>query len=457
MGIAAFACVAGAQAPPAADNAARAAETCATGEATGAFPLLQTLVRRFGARPTGSQTERDAAEWIAGHLTALGFEQVAIEPFPIRLWSPGRSSVTMADPERRTLVAVPLGGLVSGPVVEAPVAAFATYDAFLRAPEDAVRDRIVAILEPLPRTVDGSAYVRMVTIRNAGPGEAMKRGAVGFVLRSLATHDLAMASSGGTAVLDRPFSAFAVSPPDSERLAELAARGPVILRLESSAGWTGWGASQNVVATLPGRDSDAPAILIGAHLDSWEQGTGAIDDGFGLATVIAAAEQVARSGPRPLRSIRLVLFGAEEVTQPSPVKNFAGARAYVAQHRHELGTIAMASESDWGGGRVVRMLYPASASDAGLHARLTYALAPLGVEVAVEAQPPAGPDVGILNQAGVPLFRLDQDAADLFDTHHNSDDTLERVDRAALKQNVAAWTAALRVLADADPVSAPSR
>jgi carboxypeptidase Q len=427
------------------------------GDRAMAYPLLRELVTRFGARPAGSRADHAAAAWLAMRLRTLGFEQVAVEPFPIRRWSAGVSSVRLVGSEPRTLVATPLGGLAAGPPVQAPLASFATYEAFLAAPEASIRGRIVAILQPLARTTDGSAYLRMVAIRGAGPSEAMKRGAVGFVMRSLATHGKRIASSGATTPLPRPFPAFALSPPDSELLAQLSEQGRVTLRLASTAGWTGRGTSQNVTAVVPGRHPAAPAILISAHLDSWEQGTGAIDDGFGIATVIAAAKTIRDLPERPLRSIRLVLFGAEEVTQPEPVKNFAGARAHLDRHRAELSRVAMASESDWGGGRVIRLHYPGT-GDVTFERRSSEALAPLGVQVVAERPETATPDAAVLAEAGVPLFRLDQDATTLFDIHHNPDDTLIMVDRAALEQNVAAWATTLWLLANSELVrSAPSR
>jgi acetylornithine deacetylase/succinyl-diaminopimelate desuccinylase-like protein len=424
-----------------------------TADTSVAYSLLSELVTRFGARPAGSPAEHAAAAWLAGQLRAFGFEGVNVETFPIERWSPGVTSVTVTTPQSQTLVATPLGGLVAGSPVEAPVVAFASYDAFLAAPADTVRGRIVAVLEPLPRTVDGSGYLRMAVIRARGPGEAMKRGAAGFVMRSLATHRSRIASSGATTPLARPFPAFALSPPDAEQLARLSAQGPVSLRLASSANWIGPATSQNVVASVPGRDPAAPPILISAHLDSWEQGTGAIDNGFGIAAVIGAAKRILDSPERPLRSIKLVLFGAEEVTQPDPVQNFAGARAYLVQHRDELAQLNLASESDWGGGLVTRLRYPA-AGDQELQHRLSEALAPLGVQVVPEMRGPGTPDAEVLAGAGVPLFRLDQDASTLFDTHHNPNDTLAVVDREVLDQNMAAWAVSVWLLANAAQLTA---
>ncbi|GGL15046.1 M20/M25/M40 family metallo-hydrolase [Caulobacter rhizosphaerae] len=413
------------------------------------YRILSELVTRFGARPAGSDADHAAAAWLAGQLKALGFEGVGLESFPIERWSPGVSSVSVTGAHAQMLVATPLGGLVAGPPVEAPVASFASYADFLAAPAASVQGRIVAVLEPLPRTQDGSGYLRMAVIRGEGPGEAMRRGAAGFVMRSLATHENRVASSGATTPLPRPFPAFSLSPPDAEQLGRLAARGTVTLRLDSSASWIGPGTSQNIVASVPGRDPAAPPLLIAAHLDSWEQGTGAVDNGFGLAAVIAAAKRIGDLPERPRRSIKVVLFGAEEVSQADPVKNFAGARAYLRLHRN-APRLDLASESDWGGGRVLRLRYPAG--DGDLQRDLRAALAPIGVNVVPEPPESGTPDANVLADSGVPLFRLDQDASALFDTHHTPNDTLAKVDRGALEQNISAWAVSVWLLANR-PVS----
>ncbi|MBB3695155.1 M20/M25/M40 family metallo-hydrolase [Sphingomonas sp. BK580] len=417
--------------------------------------LLAELTTRFGARPAGSPADRAAAAWLAGRLRAFGLSHVAIESFPILRWSPGDAAVDVIAPERRRLVATPLGGLVSGPTVTARVVAYDTYAAFLAAPADSVRGRIVAVLEALPGTADGAGYLRLVVMRSEGPAAAARKGAAGFVLRSLATHHERLASSGATKPLARPFPAFAISPPDAEELGRLATKGPVTLRLRPGAGWSGRAVTQNVVATLPGRDPTAPAVLVSAHLDSWEQGTGASDDGFGIAAVVAAVKALHDRPHRPLRSIRLVLFGAEEVTQPGSYPNFAGARRYIELHRRELAGIDLAAESDWGGGRIVGLRLP-DLGDPGLDRRLAAGLASENVLVRTDRSASGPPDADVLKAAGVPLLRLDQDATLLFDTHHNARDTLDQVDMSALRQNVRVWTTVLRLLADRPLTPSPS-
>ena len=419
------------------------------------YGLVEELTTRFGARPAGSASERAAAAWAATRLGELGFTGVAVEPFPLQQWEAGTSSAWIVGPGLQQLVVTPLGGL-TGATAEAPAVFFETYAAFLKADAAAVRGRIVVILEPIAPARDGSGYGRAIAIRMNGPGEAQRRGAAGYLMRSLGTQQTRTANSGATAPLKTPFAAFALSPPDAEQLARLSRFGPVRLRLASTAGWRGTAPSHNVIAEVKGRDADAKPLLIGAHLDSWEQGTGAVDNGFGLAVVTAAARLIRDLPVPPRRGIRIVWFGAEEVTQPEPVGNFSGARAYADRHRSELPRIALAAESDGGAGRIVQLALPARA-DGALVRTLRAALAPLGVTVSATPPRNGGPDIGVLQAAGVPAFRLQQDASGQYDTHHNANDVLGAIDPAALAQNVAAWAVSLWLIAEsAEDVAPPA-
>lgn len=198
---------------------------------------------------------------------------------------------------------------------------------------------------------------------------------------------------------------------------------------------------------MPGYDANAEPILIAAHIDSWGQGTGAVDDGFGIAVVITAAYNLLTLANKTRRGIRLVLFGAEEVTQPGGEQNFPGAVAFARRHRDEIKRIALAAESDWGGGIIKRLSLPV-APDSLVLEKVKTALLPYDVVVTAEQPLAAGPDISVLSKAGVPCFQLHQEASGLFDIHHNSNDTLAAVDADALQQNVAVWTALLKVLAN---------
>jgi Zn-dependent M28 family amino/carboxypeptidase len=176
-------------------------------------------------------------------------------------------------------------------------------------------------------------------------------------------------------------------------------------------------------------------VLVGCHLDSWDLGTGAVDDAAGCGIVAAAARRIMDAG-RPLRPIRIVWFGAEEV-------GLFGGLDY--QKRYGALPHYAIAESDFGAGRVWKVdskLGPARAAEARL---IQAALAPLGI-VPGSLEEANGSDIGPMIAAGVPAVGLNQDGTDYFDLHHTPDDTLDKVDREDLRQNVAAWTAMLAVL-----------
>lgn len=411
------------------------------------YDLVRDLTTMFGPRPAGSAAEAAAAKWGSEKMKALGFQSVTIEHFPLLRWSPGETRVELLGNVAQRLVATPLGGLVAGPPVEAPVVLFESYDTFLKSDPADVHGRIVAILEPVRRATNGDGYIALAPARTRGPGEALAKGAVGFVIRSLGTHEDNVANSGASVTLPRPFPAFALSPAAADQIKRAAALGPVNMRLESTAAWAGAGTSQNVVGTIPGSDPNAAPIIIGAHIDSWEQGTGAIDDGFGIAAVTTAATRILRSGKTPRHTIHLVWFGAEEVSQPGALRDFVGARAFTERHQAQVKRALVAAESDWGGGRVTRVTLPPTMSD-DLVDRVRQNLHPLGIPVDVGSPGPGVAEIGVLAAAGAPLLRLHQDATGLFDVHHTPNDVLARVDPASLEQNVTAWEQVISAVAN---------
>ncbi len=213
---------------------------------------------------------------------------------------------------------------------------------------------------------------------------------------------------------------------------------PVTMRLTLTPRNIGIRQSGNVVAEVPGTDRSAGIILIGGHLDSWDLGTGAFDNAAGVAITAAAAKRIMDAG-RPRRTIRVVWFGAEEV-------GGNGSDAYLAQHKNE--NIVFVSESDFGADRVWRMEPGLAPTNAAIVDRVAALLAPLGVS-RTTLPASAGADLGDWVRAGVAAIDLQQDGTRYFDYHHTPDDTLDKVDPEQLRQNVAAWTAMLSVVANA--------
>ncbi len=236
----------------------------------------------------------------------------------------------------------------------------------------------------------------------------------------------------------KPIPAGAVSNPDADLIARIAASGKLIRLVLTLTGKTTDGLpSGNVIGDLPGRDPSLPPILVGCHLDSWDLGTGAIDDAAGCAIVTAAALRAQESG-QTLRTIRVLWAGSEEL-------GGFGGKAYAQKHG-EVHALAM--ESDFGAGRVWRVNFNFAEANKLLADRIAAALSPMGV-VRGTGKANGGTDVEpIIEKQNLAVVDLDQDGTFYFDLHHTPDDTLDKVDPADLAQNVAAWAQVLKIVAN---------
>ena len=419
-----------------------------------AYELVSDLTTRFGPRLAGSASEQAAAAWGGETFRTLGFDKVAVEPFPLKLWTRGEARVEITAPFPQPLSVVALGGSIATPRagIEGEAAIFETYQQLLDAPEGSLTGKIAVVLQDTVQAQDGRGYGATSPIRGQGPTEAAKRGAVAYVLRSLGTHDHRFAHTGATRVGEGTIPAFAMSPPDADQLRRIVRTTdqPVRMRLFSSAGFTADSRSQNVVGEVTGRERPEEVIVIGGHLDSWDLGTGAIDDGAGVAITAAALKLIADLPTPPRRTIRVVWWGAEEVSQPPPSQGLAGARNYAERRREQAAQHVAVSESDFGAGPIYSLALPAGAGDSAFRQAAMRVLTPLGVLFDGAPATGGGPDTGPLVALGVPAFRLNQDGTDYFDTHHTADDVLDRIDPENLDQNVAAWAAFLWLLAESD-------
>jgi Zn-dependent M28 family amino/carboxypeptidase len=420
-----------------------------------AYAWVSELTTRFGPRPAGSANEQQAAEWAAARLTALGFENVHIESFPITAWVRGSESAEIVAPSSQPLVVAALGESPPTPSggLEGDIAIFPTLDALKQAPAGSLNGRIAMVAQRMVRTQDGAGYRVAVAARVDGPKEAAQRGALAFLVRSVGTDSHRLPHTGTTRYVDGsvPLPAFAVSGPDADQIERIAALGQTVrVRLFSSASYRHDAHSQNVVAEVRGREHPQEIVLLGAHLDSWDQGTGAIDDGTGTAIITAAAKLIRDLPQRPRRTVRVVLFGSEEVAQPVPPDGAFGGHAYASAHQAELPLHVLAGESDLGSDRVYALALPAAVSEGEFANIARQVLTPIGVLLADRPAQDVGTDVGPTVEAGVPGFVLNQDATSYFDIHHSADDTLDKVDREQLDQNVAAWAALVWLAADSD-------
>ncbi len=409
------------------------------GDDNRAFDILESLTTEIGPRLGGSEAEARARVWGAAKMKSMGFKNVRIETFEMPAWSRVSESAAIVAPFPQPLQVTALGNSVSTPVdgVTAEVVRFETLTDLQNAPMAGLEGKIVFVDEKMTRTQDGSGYGVAVAKRSEAAYEAARRGAVAAIIRSVGTdshrnpHTGMMRIKEGEAAVP----AAALSNPDADQLARALKRAkePVVMTLALQTATTAAAPGGNVIGEIPGRTDEI--VVIGGHLDSWDLGTGAIDDAAGIAITLAAAKLVDEMSGKPGRTIRVVMWGAEEV-------GLFGAKAYAAAHKDALARHALAAESDFGAGRVWSV-QTAFGEASALKAKL-FADALRGIGVGPgDNMAAGGADVSPLKAAGVPVVDLNQDGTDYFDLHHTPDDTLDKVDPDALRQNVAAWAAML--------------
>ncbi len=408
-----------------------------------AYDIVEGLTTEVGPRPAGTESEARAREWAVRRLKALGFAKVHIETYDMPVWVRGEEKAEIVSPFPQKLVVTALGNSGATPPggLTGQVVAFDSLAALEAAKDSDVRGKIVFVTHGMTATQDGSQYGYYGGVRRTGPSVASRKGAAAIVIRSLGTDYHRNAHTGvqmwGEGA--RPIPAAALPLPDAEQLQRMLKRGkPVTMRLLLTPRNLGIRQSGNVVAEVRGTDPDAGIVLVGGHLDSWDLGTGAFDNAAGVAITAAAAKRIMAAG-RPRRTIRVVWFGSEEV-------GGFGNKAYLAAHKDEK--IVFVSESDFGADRVWRMDPGFADSNGALADRIAAALAPLGISRSANVAT-GGVDLGPWVRTGVAAVDLQQDGTRYFDYHHTPDDTLDKVDPEQLRQNVAAWTAMLSLVANA--------
>lgn len=413
---------------------------------SGAFALVESLTSEIGPRLPGSAAGVRAEAWAERQLKRLGYDRVWRQPVTIPRWLRRHERARVLGAFEQSLLISALGfSLGSYGPLQAEVVELADIDALKAVSDDRLRGKIVFLSHRMQRARDGAGYSKSSEGRSQGPREAAERGAVGFLLRSAGTDSHRFPHTGNLSRkdgIDVPIPAAALSNPDADQLQRLLDRGqPVQIELDIDVGFDGDVVVHNIIGEIDGRQPKAGWVLLGAHLDSWDLGTGAIDDGAGIAITFEAGARIAALTQRPRRGIRVVAFAAEEL-------GLLGAKVYAAEQA-EVDRHVVGMESDFGAGRIYALkaginpaAWPALQSMGEL-------LRPLGIEVDRRSGGP-GPDIGPLYKLGMPWISLAQDGSDYFDYHHTADDTLDKIDARALDQQVAAYAALAWLLADSD-------
>ncbi|MCB1044496.1 MAG: M20/M25/M40 family metallo-hydrolase [Acidobacteria bacterium] len=411
-----------------------------------AFDILESLTVEVGPRMAGTSHDLRGVQWAKHKFEELGFDEVWLEQAQYPSWIRGEATCEIVDPFPQPLAVTALGTSVAtlDDGVTAQVVSFENLDALKSADPLEVSGKIVFINQAMERSNTGRGYGKAVVVRRSGASEAARKGALAVLIRSIGTDSHRFPHTG----LQRydedteQIPAAALSNPDANQLQLALKRGPVTLRLFLSARKGPMFSSFNVIGEIKGREVPEELVLLGAHLDSWDLGTGALDDGAGVAIVTEVGRLISNMRERPRRTIRVVLFANEE-------QGLWGAKAYAAQHESELNRHMIAAESDFGAGPVWHFTTAVREKALPFMHQVAEALKPLGVDMG-DNNSYGGPDLRPMMELGLPVVSLIQDGTDYFDYHHTADDTLDKVDPKALSQSVAAFATFAYMCAETD-------
>lgn len=428
---------------PGAGAADAAARIAAASEADPRFTWrrLATLVDDHGARIAGSAALERAIAWAAGEMRRDGLTDVRLEPVRVPHWVRGAEHARVVAPVRQPMAILALGGSVgTRGTLRAPVVAFDDLDA-LKASTARLDGAIAFVNHRMPAfddAKDDPGYRVGVQARLHAASEAARRGARAVLVRSVTHRGLRTPHTGAleydAGVANIP--AAAVSIEDADMLARLAERGAVTVELALGAHELPPAPSANVVGELRGRERSDEIVLLGAHIDTWDVGPGASDDGAGCVAVMEATRLLAATGLVPRRTVRVVLFTAEEY-------GLAGARAYAARHGADRHVAAF--ETDFGMG-APDAIGAGSVERAQAMAPLLPLFARFGIR---RFQARAfGADVKPIVERGAAAWDLEPDGHHYFDVHHTAADTLDKIAPEDLRRNAAAIALLAWVLAE---------
>src|SRR5574337_1456690 len=384
-----------------------------------AYRIVSSLTTEVGPRLAGSDADLRAREWAVAKFKALGFDKVYTEPVTFPLWQRRGESGAIVAPFPQPLVLTALGYSPGTPKggLTAQVVKFDSLDALKAADPGQVKGKIVYIGYRMQRAKDGHDYGTGSAVRTAGPVIAAGKGAAGYLLRSAGTdahQRIAHTGVTGFTKAEGAIPAAALSNPDADQLERILAHGkPVTVKLDLDCGIVGEYTGANVIGEITGRKYPNQVVAIGGHLDSWDLGTGAIDDAAGVAIAMAAGKLIRQLPQRPDRTIRVIAFANEEM-------GLWGGRAYAEKHGNEVAKFQLGSESDFGAGPVWRMSASVKPSARGAIEQIAHVLAPIGVAYDAGRPGGGGSDLSQMHAKGMAALSLTQDGTRYFDWHHTA-------------------------------------
>jgi Zn-dependent M28 family amino/carboxypeptidase len=421
-----------------------------------ALDRLRHLTDNIGPRLSGSPQAQHAVEYVAAEMRALGAE-VQLEKTTVPHWVRGvETSELLSWPGQapgttQKIVLTALGGSGATPSegLQAEVAIVNSFAELREVPADAVKGKILLFNERFDKRLaiqgdGGGAYGKAVVYRGAAPTLGRSLGAAAVLVRSVGGADYRLPHTGATfSGSETPrIPSAAVTAEDADLLVNLTRQGPVRMRLTLTPQTLPPAESFNVIADWKGTDHPEQMVIVSGHLDSWDLGTGAIDDGAGVVVSMQAIHLLKDLGIHPKRTVRFIAWMDEE-------QSAEGSKTYAAEHasavdvQNHIGAL----ESDLGAGHPAGIHFVGKPELEEFLRPVAQVLDAFGAGSLVASRE-AGSDVDALNRKGIPGFSPIQDSRFYFDYHHTAADTFDKVDPRELAENAAVMTVLSYALAD---------
>jgi len=404
------------------------------------YQILESLTTEVGNRRLGTAGDKKAIKWAVAKMKSLGFDKVWTEEVESPQWLRGDIEAQIKAPYAHDMAAIGLGGTVATPKngIEAPVVEFKTLADLKAAKKDSLIGKIAFVSFRMKAEIDGSGYGPAVATRGAGASIAAEKGALALIMRSVGTDNNRIAHTGMMRYKKgvNKIPAAALSNPDSDVLVNVLKRGKPVhfyLKITAKHHPKKLIKSASVIGEIIGSEFPDEIIALGAHLDSWDVGTGAMDDGMGIGIVLATGAEIAKLPKRPKRTIRVILYAGEEV-------GFYGTRKYMELHKDEVVKHVIGAEWDFGLGKIYQLKPGVGAKALNNIHDLAQLLAPLGVSMSDKNDAIAQSDMSLLSKAGMPSINFAANGLRYFDYHHTANDTLDKINPEDYKQNTAVYT-----------------
>jgi hypothetical protein len=417
-----------------------------------AYRQVAHLADNIGPRLTGSAQAAKAVDYVAAELKAIGCD-VQLEKVTVPHWVRGEETAALvqwpgqAENTTQKIVLCALGGSVATPNdgINAEVITAKNFDELEAMPRDKVAGKIVLFNYPFDKRIaaegrGGEAYGEAVVYRGDGPSAAARQGAVACLIRSVGGADYRIPHTGQTKYADDApqIPAGAVTAEDADLIVDLVKQGPVKMKLVLTPQTLPVVESANVIGDIKGSEHPEQVVIVSGHLDSWDLGTGAIDDGAGVAVSMEAANLIQKLHLKPKRTIRVIAWMNEE-------NGTAGSKQYAKDHEKDWANHFATMETDGGADHPIGLNIKAKPEVKAMLKPVGAILQESGAGMLSLAEH-AGADIEPMEKAGVPAFAPIQDSRFYFNYHHTAADTLDKIVPKELAENsavVAVWAYAM--------------